>query len=108
MSNVYESIVAGLAEAIEDAKCKEKKLKRRMVTILPVKEYEAAEIKAIRQSTGLSQKLFAGYMGVSDKTVEAWESGKNKPSGVASRLLTMMEMDKELTKVFPFVQITKE
>lgn len=108
MSSVYESIVAGLTEAIEDAQSKEKKLKRRMVTIVPVKEFEASEIKAIRQSTGLSQKLFAGYMGVSDKTVEAWESGKNKPSGAASRLLTMMERDSELTREFPFVQVTKE
>lgn len=108
MNNIYESIVTGLTEAIEDVQSKEKKLKRRVVTIVPVKEYEADEIKAIRRSTGLSQKLFAGYMGVSDKTVEAWESGKNRPSGAASRLLTMMEMDAELTKEFPFVQVTKE
>ncbi len=107
MSSVYDSIMIGLTEAIEDAKSKEPTLKRRMVTIVPVKEYEASEIKAIRNSTGLSQKLFAGYMGVSDKTVEAWESGKNKPSGAASRLLTMMEMDSELTKEFPFVQVMK-
>lgn len=108
MSSVYESIMTGLTEAVEDAKSKEQKLKRRVVTIVPIKEYKASEIKAIRNSTGLSQKLFAGYMGVSDKTVEAWESGKNKPSGVASRLLTMMEMDSELTKEFPFVQVMKE
>ena len=108
MSSVYESIMTGLTEAVEDAKSKEQRLKRRVVTIVPIKEYKASEIKAIRNSTGLSQKLFAGYMGVSDKTVEAWESGKNKPSGVASRLLTMMEMDSELTKEFPFVQVMKE
>ncbi len=62
--------------------------------------------KAIRNKTGLSQKLFAGYMGVSDKTVEAWESGKNHPSGAASRILNMMEMDEELVSNFPFVQTT--
>ena len=33
MSDVYESIVAGLQEAIEDAKSKEKKLPRRVVTV---------------------------------------------------------------------------
>ena len=31
MSNVYESIVAGLTEAIEDTKGKESKLKKRTV-----------------------------------------------------------------------------
>lgn len=104
MSRAYESIMAGLTEAVEDVR--EKKLPRRMVTVLPVKEYQAEEVKAIRNRTGLSQKLFAGYMGVSDKTVEAWESGKNHPSGAASRILSMMEMDEELVSNFPFVQTT--
>lgn len=105
MSSVYESIMTGLNEAVEDAQSKDKKLRRRVVTIVPVKEYSASEIQAIRKSTGLSQRLFAGYMGVSDKTVEAWEAGKNRPSGAASRLLTMMEMDADLTKEFPFVKV---
>lgn len=105
MSKVYESIIAGLTEAVEDAQSKDKKLRRRVVTIVPVKEYSASEIQAIRKSTGLSQRLFAGYMGVSDKTVEAWEAGKNRPSGAASRLLTMMEMDGDLTREFPFVKV---
>ena len=39
MSKVYESIMAGLAEAVEDAQSKDKKLRRRVVTIVPVKEY---------------------------------------------------------------------
>ena len=104
MSRAYESIMTGLTEAVEDVK--EKKLPRRIVTVFPVKEYQAEEVKAIRNRTGLSQKLFAGYMGVSDKTVEAWESGKNHPSGAASRILSMMEMDEELISNFPFVQTT--
>ncbi len=107
MSSVYESIITGLNEAVEDAKSSEKKLRRREVTILPVKAYGAEEVRTIRNSTGLSQRLFAGYMGVSEKTVEAWESGRNQPSGAASRMLHMMEMDSELTKEFPFVQISE-
>ena len=51
----------------------------------------------------MSQRVFAGYLGVSDKTVEAWESGVNHPSGAASRILRMIEMDKELTTKYPFV-----
>lgn len=105
MSHVYESIMAGLTEAVEDAKGKEKKLRRRMVTIVPVKEYSAVEVQNIRKSTGLSQKLFASYIGVSTKTVEAWEAGTNHPSGAASRILNMMEMDSDLVTNFPFVQL---
>ena len=105
MSKVYESIIAGLQEAINDSVSEKKKLPRRVVAIVPVKEYNSREVKAIRNSTGLSQKLFAGYMGVSVKTVEAWEAGTNHPSGTASRILNMMEMDSNLTKKFPFVQV---
>lgn len=106
MSDVYESIMTGLTEAVEDAQGTGKKLKRRTVTIVPVKEYQAAEIQQIRKSTGMSQKLFASYLGISNKTVEAWEAGINKPSGAASRILSMMEMNKNLTKEFPFVKVS--
>lgn len=104
MESVYQSIVAGLSEAIEDIQNEEKKLKRHTVSIMPVKDYNAKEIQNIRKGTGLSQRLFAGYMGVSTKTVEAWEAGTNRPSGAASRILNMLEMDAELIVKFPFVQ----
>ena len=104
MDSVFESIMTGLTEAVEDAQSGKPSLKRRVVTILPVKEYGADDIKRIRKSTGMSLRLFAGYMGVSQKTVEAWEAGTNRPSGAASRLLNMMELDPNLTKEFPFVQ----
>ena len=87
MSEFYDSIMRGLHEAVEDAKGK-RKLPRRTVCVIPVKEYTAEEVKNIRHQTGMSQQLFAEYMGVSDKTVEAWESGRNHPSGSASRILT--------------------
>ena len=105
MSDVYTSIMTGLQEAIDDANGKDAKLKKRIVTIIPVKEYKASEVKQIRNTTGLSQKLFASYIGVSVKTVEAWEAGTNHPSGAASRILSMMEMDSNLISNFPFVQI---
>lgn len=105
MSEIFESIVTGLQEAINDNVLEQKSLKRRYVTILPVKEYSPQEVQKIRNQTGLSQKLFAGYMGVSVKTVEAWEAGTNRPSGAASRILSMMEMEENLIKQFPFIQV---
>ena len=50
-------------------------------TIAPVKEYSSAEIRAIRMKAGMTQSVFAAYMGVSRKTVEAWEGGRTHPSG---------------------------
>jgi putative transcriptional regulator len=101
--SVYDSIITGLNEAFEDAQSEKPILKRNKVTVEPIKVFDAEEVRKIRNSTGLSQKIFASYMGVSDKTVEAWEAGTNHPSGAASRLLQMMEMDKELIIKFPFV-----
>lgn len=102
-NRVYESIMAGLNEALDDAQSDTPILKRHKVTVEPVKIFSADEVKSIRYSTGMSQKSFAGYMGVSVKTVEAWESGTNHPSGAASRLLSMIEKDKEIIIKFPFV-----
>ena len=93
MSEIFNSIMNGLTEAVEDAQSGQKSLRRQMVSIIPVKEYSAKEVRSIRQSTGMSQKLFAGYMGVSIKTVEAWESGRNHPDGAACRLLALTKAD---------------
>ena len=100
---VFDSILSGLNEALEDAKKETPALKRHRNTIIPLKVYEANDIKKIRTSTGLSQKYFASYMGVSIKTVEAWEASINQPSGSSSRLLHMMELDNELIEIYPFV-----
>ena len=41
----------------------------------------------------MTQAIFAAYMGVSKKTVEAWESGHNHPAGAACRLLSITKAD---------------
>lgn len=53
MSETYDSIMRGLQEAINDA-AGNKKLTRRTVTVIPVKNYSADEVKKIRKSTGMS------------------------------------------------------
>lgn len=89
---VYDGIMQGLEEAIE---YNEKKIKARTntISIEPVPDFEAAEIKRIRNDLGMTQLLFAGFMGVSTKTVEAWESGRNRPEGPARRILSMLKAD---------------
>lgn len=64
----------------------------------PVREYEASEIKEIRNGLGMTQAVFALFMGVSKKTVEAWEAGRNMPDGPARRLLAMAQADPEITE----------
>ena len=102
----FDSIQKGLEEAIDDAKSNKTLLKKtkRSFIIMPVKKYSAKEVKRIRTSVHMTQSVFASYMGVSLKTVEAWESGKNTPCGSSSRLLTMFEMNKNLANEYPFIQ----
>ena len=54
MGSVYNSIIAGLTEAAEDTQYGSGKLKKRVVTIMPVQEYNSKQIHDIRKRTGLS------------------------------------------------------
>ena len=49
-----------------------------------------SEISDLRLSLRLSKGMFASVLGVSEKTVEAWEAGTNSPSGSALRLMNML------------------
>ncbi len=48
-------------------------------------------IKRIRESQHVSQPVFARYLNTSESTVEKWESGAKKPSGMALKLLDIVE-----------------
>ena len=85
---IFDDIKLGLEQAIEYEKGN-LKAKKTTLTVSPLETFSSQEIKEIRNSTGLTQILFAKYMGVSVKTVEAWEAGRNHPDGAACRLLTI-------------------
>ncbi len=95
--NVFEEIKTGLNEAIEYEKGN-LKANSKILSITPLEEFSASEIKEIRKSTGLTQVLFANYLGVSLKTVEAWESGRNKPNGSACRMLSITKSNPKFPK----------
>jgi putative transcriptional regulator len=52
---------------------------------------EPRRIKRIREAQHVSQPVFARYLNTSESTVEKWESGAKKPSGMALKLLDMVE-----------------
>ncbi len=95
--SLFEEIKAGLNEAIEYEKGNLKANSRKL-TITPIEEFTASEIKDIRKNTGMTQALFAKYLGVSLKTVEAWEAGRNQPNGTACRMLSITKKDPQFPK----------
>jgi len=49
------------------------------------------EIKAIREANNVSQPVFARYLNTSESTVEKWETGAKRPSGMALKLLAVVQ-----------------
>ena len=89
---IFDDIKLGVEQAIEYEKGN-LKAKKTTLTITPVEAFTAQDMKDIRNQTGLTQVLFARFMGVSVKTVESWEAGRNHPEGAACRLLTLTRND---------------
>ena len=100
--NVYDGIMQGLQEAVDYNKG-EIKARSSTIYVKPIQKYKADSIRSIRNSLGMTQLVFANFMGVSKKTVEAWESGKNTPNGSASRILSMVQLDQTLPEKYNIV-----
>lgn len=52
---------------------------------------EPQQIKKIRLKYKVSQPVFARYLNTSESTVEKWESGAKRPSGMALKLLDIVQ-----------------
>ena len=80
-----------------------KKLRSNVIEIQPVPNYAPEQIKDIRAKLGLTQGLMGGIVGVSPKTIEAWEIGFRRPSGSAMRVLAELDTNpnyfKKIAKV---------
>ena len=67
---------------------------------LTIPEYKASDITRLRSALRLSQRGFAFALGVSARTVEAWEAGRNTPCGSSRHLLYLFEQDHTLVNRF--------
>lgn len=56
-------------------------------------EHGAKEVKALRESMGVSQRVFGEIAGVSKELVAQWEYGIRQPSPLARRLLDKIKED---------------
>ena len=98
MSVLFKDLKEGLEQAISYEKGDGKAVEKRF-TITPVEHYSNKEIREIRMNAGMTQKVFASYMGVSIKTVEAWECGRTNPTGPVFRLLTILKTSDKMDYV---------
>ena len=63
-------------------------------------EIDGNKVKALRNQLNMSQTFFAEVLGLSKKTIEKWEQGKNSIKGTSSRLLYLIEKDHTLLDSF--------
>ncbi|MFM9904828.1 MAG: helix-turn-helix domain-containing protein [Pyrinomonadaceae bacterium] len=84
----FEDLKQSLIEGLEHAQGKRGEFR---VTSLPrpPKKLTSLEIAKIRSQTKLSQSVFAMYLNVSVKTIQAWEQGSRTPSDAALKLLSI-------------------
>ncbi|MBI9095325.1 MAG: helix-turn-helix domain-containing protein [Sphaerochaeta sp.] len=97
--SVYKSLMQGLDEAVKYQEG-EINARRTLIAVKPVEMFSSENIKHIRKKVGLSQVVFASSLGVSKKTVEAWECGRNKPEGPSRRLLQIIRDNPAFIKQF--------
>ena len=106
-NKAFESIMKGLSESLDYAKGDSSKARKMSVTVAELPQYHDKEIKQIREDLNLTQKNFAFVLGVSQKTVEAWESGRNVPQGIAQRFLQILQTGgKKLLQEYNVVSVT--
>ena len=84
MSEVYDSVMEGLNEALSFAHGGKSGAVVHEVAVPTV------DVAAIRASTGLSQGAFARSIGVAKGTLLNWEHGRRRPTGPAQVLLAMI------------------
>ncbi len=101
--SVYKSITKGLKEAIEYEKGAIS-VRTAKVRVEPLLKFDSAEIKAIRNNTKMTRVVFASFLGVSPKTIKAWEAGRNMPDGPARRMLSMLKQDPDIPVKYNIIE----
>ncbi|MCR4743381.1 MAG: helix-turn-helix domain-containing protein [Treponema sp.] len=87
----FDGLMSGLNEALAyekgSAKAETYARKRSLPEVDVAKE---------RAALNMTQKAFAALIGVSKRTVEAWECGKCNPSPTAKKLIHLLSLDPSL------------
>lgn len=80
MDSLTEALADSKGQAVEDTFTRKRSL--------PV-----IDVCGTRKSLNMTQKGFADMLGVSRRTVEAWESGRTSPTPTAKKLIYLISED---------------
>lgn len=86
---LFADLMESMGEALEHARGK----RALRTTVLPPapEPLSARDVRQLRGRLSASQSVFARWLNVSTKLVQAWEAGRRTPDGPALLLLRLME-----------------
>lgn len=87
----FSGIMDGLSEALAYEKGKAS-----AETFARKRALPDVNVLDVRNSLSMTQKAFANVLGVSCRTVEAWECGKSVPTPTAKKLIYLISQDNTL------------
>ena len=87
-TDLYSGLLEGLNEALAHANGNPS-----ANTLIRKASLPSVDVAKIRKSLSMTQKGFADVLGVSCRTVEAWETGKTNPTPTAKKLMHLIEQD---------------
>lgn len=90
VKSLTEKQVIAAAKSDSDAKPLTKAQLKKFKRVNPPKEKEI-DVKHIRQMLHVSQSEFAGYFGVSLRTIQEWEQHRRTPNQLARNFLKVIE-----------------
>lgn len=92
-----QELIGSLNEAVEYERGNKKLRTTTIETLEPAKHWRKEQIARLRKEVfGVSQPVFASLLSVTTSTVRSWEQGLKTPSGAASRLLELAEIEPEV------------
>lgn len=89
----FSGIMDGLQEALAYTKGK-----AAADTFARKRSLPNVDVFEVRSALAMTQKAFAELLGVSCRTVEAWESGKSTPTPTAKKLMFLIQEDHSLVQ----------
>ena len=89
--DMFAELLASATQALEHAQGK--RVLRTTVLPPPRAPVSAAQVRRLRKRLNASQTVFARYLNVSTKLVQAWEADRRRPDGPVLVLLHLGERD---------------
>lgn len=62
------------------------------------------DVKGLRLSLGLSRAEFADAVGASTALVQSWELGRRQPTGIALKVLALLQRNPKLLKELSHIE----